>query len=204
MTPSQMCRTSLIAIAVFFLASALAIGAAAQTNTVPSDAEKIASALGAGPKFVTANASVLDYPTSPGGEFRVLRAGTNGWTCLPGLPGGAHDEPGCFDHIFLQFIKDSLAGRTPNVQSVGISYMYGGKWVPNKSHAMGSGNEFRVGPHIMIIGLDQKMLQTLNQDGSNGQPYVNNLPGHTELFLVIPIREWDDLQGADSVGGVTR
>jgi hypothetical protein len=36
---------------------------------------------------------------------------------------------------------------------------------------MGSGKEFHVGPHIMIIGLDQKMMQTLSQDGSNGEPY---------------------------------
>jgi hypothetical protein len=49
--------------------------------------------------------------------------------------------------------KDSMAGRTPNVKSVGISYMYGGKWIPNKSRTMGSGSEFQVGPHIMIIGL---------------------------------------------------
>jgi hypothetical protein len=159
-----------------------------------SDAEKIASALEAGPTFVTQNATVVDYPTSPGGEYRVVRAGTNGWTCLPGFAGAAHDEPGCFDQVFLQFIKDSMAGRSPNVQSIGISYMYGGKWVPNKSHATGSGGEFHVGPHIMIIGLDQKMMQTLNQDGSNGKPYVNSLSGHTELFLVIPIREWDDAQ----------
>jgi hypothetical protein len=159
-----------------------------------TDAEKIASALSAGPKFVTENATVLDYPTSPGGEFRVLRSGANEWTCLPGAPGGAHDEPGCFDQVFLQFIKDSIAGRTPNVQSLGISYMYGGFWVPNKSHAMGGGDEFHVGPHIMIIGLDQKILQTLNHDGSNGEPYVNHLAGRSELYLVIPVREWDDVQ----------
>ena len=179
----------------------------AQTPASPkskSDAEKIASAQQAGPQFVTRNATVLDYPTSPSGEFRVLRAGTNGWTCLPGLPEGAHDEPGCFDQVFLQFIKDSIASRTPDVQSVGISYMYGGYWVPNKSYAMGSGNEFHVGPHIMIIGPDQKMLETLNHDGSNGEPYVNRLPGRTELFLVIPIREWDDAQAAHTVGAAHR
>jgi hypothetical protein len=168
-----------------------------------SDEEKIASALQAGPKFVTQNATVLDYPTSPSGEFRVLRAGTNGWTCLPGLPKGAHDEPGCFDQVFLQFLKDSIAGRTPNVQSVGISYMYGGFWVPNRSHVMVTGDEFHVGPHIMIIGLDQKMLQTLNHDGSNGEPYVNHLPSHSELYLVIPIREWEDSQAVSTIG-VTR
>jgi hypothetical protein len=84
-----------------------------------------------------------------------------------GRPEGAHDEPGCFDQVFLEFMKDSMAGRTPNVKSVGISYMYGGFWVPNKSRAMGSGNEFHVGPHIMIIGLDQKMMQTVNRGVAN-------------------------------------
>jgi hypothetical protein len=169
-----------------------------------SDAEKIASAMQAGPKFVTQNATVLDWPSSPGGEFRVLRAGANGWTCLPGRPGAAHEEPGCFDQVFLQFMKDSMAGRTPDVQSVGISYMYGGFWVPDKSHAMRSGDEFHVGPHIMVIGLDQKIMQTLNHDGSNGEAYVNHLAGHTELYLVIPIREWDDAQEASAVGAAHR
>jgi len=186
-----------------FLVVITAIVTNAQMPASPeskSDAEKITSALQAGPKFVTQNATVLDYPTSPSSEFRVLRAGTNGWTCLPGFPGTTHDEPGCFDQVFLQFFKDSMAGRTPNVKSVGISYMCGGKWIPNKSHAIGSGSEFQVGPHIMIIGLDQKTMQTFNQDGSKGEPYVNHLPGHLELFLVIPLRESDDAQAARTIG----
>jgi hypothetical protein len=51
-----------------------------------SDAEKIASAMRAGPRFVTQNATVLDWPSSPGGEFRVLRAGTSGWSCFRVVP----------------------------------------------------------------------------------------------------------------------
>ena len=185
--------TSVMKLALFLLPVTFAVGAQTATSDHPTtDAEKIADALSAAPPFITKEATLLDWPAKAGGEYRVLRKGTNQWTCLPGLPGSPHDEPGCFDQVFLRFIKDSIAGRTPNMQSVGISYMYGGFWVPNKSHAMGSGNEFHVGPHIMIIGLDQKMLQTLNQDGSNGQPYVNHLSGHPELFLVIPIRQWDE------------
>ena len=110
-----------------FLILITAVATCAQappSGQTKSDVEKIASAMQAGPKFVTQSATVLDWPSSPGGEFRVLRAGTNGWTCLPGRPGVAHEEPGCFDQVFLQFIKDSMAGRAPNVQSVGISYMY--------------------------------------------------------------------------------
>ena len=179
------------------ITAAVAYGQMPASHKSKSDGEKIASALQSGPKFVTRNATVLDWPTSPGDEYRVLRAGTNDWSCLPGAPGAAHDEPGCFDQVFLQFIKDSIAGHTPNVQSVGISYMYAGKWVPNKSHATGSSDEFHVGPHIMILGLDQKMLQTFNRDGSNGEPYANHLDGpHSELFLVIPIHAWDDAQAA--------
>jgi hypothetical protein len=150
------------------ITAVVAYGQTQASRKSKSDAEKIRSALGAGPKFVTRDATVLDWPTSPSREYRVLRVGTNGWTCLPGVPGGMHDEPGCFDHVFLQFIKDSVVGRTPNVQSVGISYMYGGFWVPNKSHALGTGDEFHVGPHIMIIGPDQNVLEKLNHDGSNG------------------------------------
>lgn len=174
------------------------------TSATKSDAAKIASALRAGPRFVTRNATVLDWPKQPKGEFQVLRAGSNGWTCLPGFPGAAHDEPGCYDKVFLQFFKDSIAGRTPNVKSVGISYMYGGKWVPNTSQAMGHGHEFHVGPHIMIIELDQQMMRALNQDGSNGEPYANHLPGYTELYLVVPIRQWDDGLGVGAAGPVTR
>jgi len=188
-------------VALLILITAVTYAQMPAPRTLKSDPEKIASAMRAGPKFVTQNATVLDWPSSPGGEFRVLRAGKSEWTCLPSLPGSAHDDdPGCFDQVFLEFMKDSMAGRPPNVQNVGISYMYGGFWVPNKSHATGIGNEFHVGPHIMIIGLDQKIMQTLNHDGSNGEPYVNHLPGHSELFLVIPIREWEDSQAVSTVG----
>jgi hypothetical protein len=183
----------------------LATAFAQSSDRLPvTEAEKIADALRAGPAFVTKDATLLDWPAAPGGEYRVLRKGSNEWTCLPGRPEGAHDEPGCFDQAFLQFIKDSMTGRTPNLQSPGISYMYGGFWVPNKSHAMGSGDEFHVGPHIMIIGLDQKLLQTFNHDASNGEPYVNHLPGRSELYLVIPIREWDDAQEVSAVGAAHR
>src|SRR5258708_27141400 len=164
----------------------------AESRMRVADGEKVAGALRVAPAFITKDATLLDWAATAGGEYRVLRKGSSQWTCLPGLPSSPHDEPGCFDQVFLRFIKDSIAGRTPTAQSVGISYMYGGFWVSNKSHAMGSGNEFHVGPHSMIIGPDQKVFRTFNQDGSNGEPYVNHLSGHSELFLVIPIRQWDE------------
>jgi hypothetical protein len=155
-----------------------------------TDAERIADALRAGPRFITKDATLLDWPAAPGGEYRVLRKGSNEWTCLPGIPGYSHDEPGCFDPVFLQWMQDSLAGRTPHIDRIGISYMYLGAWKAAKDGS--SGHEFHVGPHLMIVGPHQGEFHEFNRDATNGMPYVTHLPNRTELFLVMPVRQWDD------------
>ena len=155
-----------------------------------TDAEKIADALRAGPAFVTKDATLLDWPSAPGGEYRLLRRGSNEWTCLPAIPGAPHDEPGCFDPIFLRWMQDSLAGRTPHIDRIGISYMYLGAWKSAKDGS--SGHEFHVGPHLMIVGPNQDEFQGFNRDATNGMPYVTHLPNCTELFLVIPVRQWNE------------
>jgi hypothetical protein len=154
-----------------------------------TDADKIADALRAGPAFITKNATVLDWPSVPGGEYRVLRKGSNEWTCLPAIPGYPHDEPGCFDPIFLRWMQDSLAGRTPHIDRIGISYMYLGAW---KSAKDGSRHDFHVGPHLMVVGPHQEEFQGFNRDATNGMPYVTHLPNRTELFLVMPVRQWNE------------
>jgi hypothetical protein len=183
--------------ALLLLSTTLFATAQPATSDRPStDAEKIADALRAGPRFITKDATLLDWPTTTGGEYRVLRQGNDRWTCLPGFPGWPHDEPACFDPTFMQWIKDSLAGRESQIDRIGISYMYAGAWVPNKSAANdgSTSGEFHVGPHIMIVSPhhNQEELRGLSHDGSNGMPYVTRLPNGTDLFLVIPVRQWDE------------
>jgi hypothetical protein len=111
-----------------------------------------------------------------------------------GYSGVSAREPGCFDPAFLQWMKDSLAGKDPHIETVGISYRYAGAWVPNLSGPGPKTQDFQVGPHIMIVSPheNQKELQSLSHNGSNGMPYVAHLPHRTELYLVIPIREWNE------------
>ena len=149
---------------------------------------KIADALRAGPTFITKDATLLDWPSSPNGEYRVLRKGTNEWTCLPGIPGYPHDEPGCFDRVYFQWMKDSMAGRTPHIDRIGIAYMCRG--AVRQFHPGAA--EFHVGPHLMIVTPHQDELQGFNRDGSTGMPYVAHLPNRTELYVVIPIRQLDE------------
>jgi len=164
---------------------------AQSSDHLPStDAEKIADALRGGPEFITKDATLLDWPSAPGGEYRVLRRGSTEWTCLPAIPGYPHDEPGCFDRVFLQWMQDSLAGRTPQIDRVGISYMYLGAWKSTKDGSRG--HEFHVGPHLMIVSPHLDDFQGFNRDASNGMPYVTHLPNRPELFLVMPVRQWDE------------
>jgi hypothetical protein len=176
--------------AIAFLIVNAGVAQAAESRFPVTDGEKIADALRAGPAFITDDATILDWPSAPAGEYRVLRKGSNQWTCLPGIPGYPHDEPGCFDPVFLRWMQDSLAGRTPRVDRVGLSYMYLGAWVKSAKDAS-SGHEFHVGPHLMVVTPHQDEFQGFNRDGSSGMPYVTTMPHRSEPFLVIPIRQWD-------------
>jgi hypothetical protein len=177
-------------LAAFCLFAALTASAQSSADTLPTtDVAKIADALTAAPNFITGGATIMDYPGSKGGEFRVLRKGTSEWTCLPGPPPGSkHDDPGCFDSVFFQWLKDDLAGRPQHIERLGVSYMFMGQWVPGAS-----GGEFHVGPHIMVVTPHQEDLQGFTRGGKNGT-YIIHLPGPDQAdkwFLVIPVHEAD-------------
>jgi hypothetical protein len=188
--------TGILLAMTLMLVSASSVAQTAKDKLPTTDAEKIADAMRAGPPFITKNATLLDWPTTTNGEYRVLRKGTSEWSCLPAFPGYPHDEPGCFDRVFMQFVKDSLAGRSPRIDAVGVSYMYGGAWVHKPGEPESTPNEFHVGPHIMIVSPHQDELQAYTRDGTTGMPYVTHLKNRTELFLVIPVRQWDEVQSA--------
>jgi hypothetical protein len=81
-------------------------------------------------------------------------------------------------------MKDSMAGRTPHIDRIGIAYMYGGAVRQFRPGAAQS----HVGPHLMIVRPHQDELQSLNRDGSTRMPYMAHLPNRAELYLVMPIR----------------
>lgn len=57
----------------------------AETSTATADAQ-IANAMSAGPASLAANATIVDWPSASNPDFAELRAGSNGWTCLPDDP----------------------------------------------------------------------------------------------------------------------
>jgi hypothetical protein len=69
-----------------------------------TQSNKIARALSAGPPDVTKNATVAEMDAQ--GEMKILRSGTNDFTCLPGDPKGIGLPPMCEDKVAMQWNRD--------------------------------------------------------------------------------------------------
>lgn len=69
-------------------------------------------------------------------------------------------------------------------------YMYSGAWVQNQRGSSPSKDHtYHAGHHVMIITPHDEDLARFSRDGSDEQPYVAHLPGHTELYLVMPYKD---------------
>ena len=175
------------------------------TTSAHSDEWKIANALSAGPASITEHAAVVDWPANSKdgmSQGRVLRHGTNGWTCMPDIPGRPQHDPMCADETMMKWLMATLAGEKPNIDRVGLSYMLMGEArqgqdaIPAKDPRLVK-RWFYVGPHVMVVLPDSaaSALRGINQDLSNNQPYVSLLSsanGATPLW-VIPVAKGGDV-----------
>jgi hypothetical protein len=67
-----------------------------------TDAQKIANALTAAPSFISEKATIVEMQN---GKAVTLRAGTNGWTCMPTNPANEGNEPMCVDEEWMAFMQ---------------------------------------------------------------------------------------------------
>ena len=100
-----------------------ALGAAAPAFAQQTDEEKIRDALAAAPPQVSTGATVLDWPAEAGADFRVLRQGDNGWTCLPDALNTDGNDPMCLDETWVTWLKAYVGGTEPKFNRTGIGYM---------------------------------------------------------------------------------
>jgi hypothetical protein len=152
-------------------------GAMTATSAMTRD-QKIANAMSAAPAAVSAKATILDWPAKEGDKPSVLRAGSNGWNCLPDMPDTEGNDPMCLDASWMKWVDAYMSKTQPAISSVGIGYMV----APGGSHGSNSdpyamkataGNQWaHHPPHIMILVPDLKSLESISTDPNNGGPYV--------------------------------
>ncbi len=159
-----------------------------------SDEAKIRDALAAAPPGVAEHATVMDWPAEEGADFRVLREGTNGWTCLPDPPGDDHNfEPMCNDAAWMKWVKAMLAGEEPSVDEVGLSYMLNAEYAvsntdPAATEATADNEWVEGGAHMMMIVPDPAMLEHYPDDPSAEHPYVM-WKGTPLVHVMIPMEK---------------
>lgn len=164
------------------------------TTSDHSDAWKIANALLAAPSFIAERAAVMDWPLDPKtGEGRLLRRGTNGWTCMPDTPGRPAHNPMCVDETMKAWVAAAMAGQKASVDRVGFAYMLLGEARADANDLLAKtpppGKDWiYVGPHIMVVlpSADRASLLGVNRDILNGEAYVTAVDSPSPL-LVIPV-----------------
>ncbi len=181
-----MLRTTVLVLAVLSLpATAIA------QNEKAAEAEKIRNALMAAPQQISAGATVADWPEAPGAPPKVLRQGTNGWTCLPDLPVTQGPDPMCLDDQWLKFNDAYIKREPPKVERIGIGYMMSGHAYASNTDPFAvketPDNEWGMDPpHIMVLVPDVKVLQGLPTHRSTTQPWVM-FAGTPYAHIMIPV-----------------
>jgi len=152
----------------------------AHSATPPSAARLIARAQSAAPVDVGNDAAVILFDEK--GRPTTLRKGTNGWTCVPYDVGTPTRSPLCLNQGGLAWYSAALAGKQPDANIVGYSYMLkgGSVWsnVDPAATKPGSGKTYvALPPHVMIM--NAKLAK------ESGLPSGETAPNTTKPFVLL-------------------
>src|SRR5437879_2216379 len=101
----------------FSIFAAVALAAqstASKPATRAGDQAKIRTAMRAAPADISRNATIMEIDAK--GQMQQLRAGTNGWTCMPstgGSVGAAGADPMCFDKTWMAWADAYMGHKDP-------------------------------------------------------------------------------------------
>lgn len=145
-------RALRLALMVVGLGAATSVWAqSAGGATAESVDVKINRALSAGPENITKDATIADKTAD--GKMKILRKGTNDFTCMPGDPTGIGMPPMCMDKVAMQWNADFESHKPkPTTTVPGIEYMLAGATQRSDSDPNDQTSPaIKIGPHWMIL-----------------------------------------------------
>jgi hypothetical protein len=156
-----------------------------------SDEDIIRSAMAAAPPAVARDATIVDVAAD--GRIRVVRKGTNGFTCLPDNPNSPGPDPMCGDQNAMEWAQAWIERKDPPQNKVGFMYMLSGGTDASNTDPFAqkpepNNNWVETGPHVMVVGAKGMMEgypRTARPDTS--QPYVM-WPGTPYEHLMLPVQ----------------
>lgn len=155
-------------------------------NSQESAKDKVKRAMTAAPTMISKKALILDM------DGTVLRKGSNGWTCYPGVPliPGSKD-PMCNDSVWQAWITAASKGENFKTDVIGFSYMLAGDGLVNNDNPAETdqtkGNWIKEGPHLMVL-LPKSALGSIPATPAAPGPYL--MWGATPMFhLMVPVAD---------------
>lgn len=158
----------------------------ALANAQESNKEKIKRAMSAAPSMISKKALVLDVDGS------ILRKGSNGWTCYPGVPLiPGNKDPMCNDSVWQAWITAASKGESFSTEVIGFSYMLAGDSPVNNDNPSetdkSKGTWIKEGPHLMVL-LPKSAAAGVSTTPAAPGPYV--MWGATPMFhLMVPLAD---------------
>lgn len=189
-------RTSTRIASLLLSAGLLTANAYGQGKSPPAaaaDKDLIASALTAAPPGV-ANGATIVVMAPDGKTMRTLRAGKNGFTCMPDNPATPGPDPMCMDKNAMDWVHAWVGRQPPATGKIGFMYMLAGgtdasNTDPYATQPQAGKNWVSTGPHVMIVGADAGFyaLYPRAADPDTSAPYVM-WSGTPYQHLMAPIK----------------
>ena len=166
-----------------------------------SDEWQIKAYTSAAPAFIGDHATVISD------SGKVLREGTNGWTCrnlVPMPEGGftaAHaSAAACSDRNAVAWVEAYISDTTPKLEGDGWIWMKHGdlgvdNFKPYTDGQKDAGHKHYIesGAHMMLMPKDPSSLDGQTTDYTTGAPYVM-FKGTKFVHLMIPLDGYYDYQ----------
>ena len=181
---APLCSTLLLADA------ALADHAMDAAKAKPTDGQLIASAMTAAPAAVGKDATVITFDEK--GAMRVVRKGTNGFSCLADNPQTPGPDPMCADANAMEWMGALMAHQPPPAGKVGFMYMLAGgtdasNTDPYAAEPTKDNHWIKTGPHVMMVGSGAMTGYPANPEPDTTQPYVM-WAGTPYAHLMLPVK----------------
>ena len=148
--------------------------------------DPIPSAMSAAPPSISAQATIMDW------NFRVLRQGNNGWTCLPDRQDTPGTDPWCITPAWMNFLRAYVNKTEPTYTEIGFAYMLMGDTPVSNSDPFATRETSpddwvtHLGPHLMMLVPNRDALQSISTDHLNGGPWIM-WPNTPYAHIMIPI-----------------
>jgi hypothetical protein len=157
-----------------------------------ADKKMIQSAMRAAPKRVSSAATIIAMDAK--GKMRILREGTNGFTCMPDNPATPGPDPMCMDKAAWEWAGAWIGHKQPAPGKTGFMYMLSGgtdasNTDPYATKPTAVNHWIKTGPHVMVVGADASFydMYPKSPDPDTSVPYVM-WAGTPYQHLMIPIK----------------